>query len=170
MTTPPDLPVTTYPEVGASAGKRLPPGYSHLRMQRSLGYGRQVFQSAAERLFGWEMHRRAGLNPQASTDRVDVGSTVALTLGRPPLGLVARCVVVYVVAEPDTQGFAYGTLAGHPERGEERFVVRILDTDEVVAEIVAFSRPARLLTRLVGPATRLAQLALTRRYLRALAD
>lgn len=170
MTTPPDLPVTTYPEVGATAERQLPRGYSHLRMQCSLGYGRWVFERAAERLLSWEMHRRAGLAPHPSTERVDVGTTVSLTLGRRPVSMTARCVVVDVVDEPDVQGFAYGTLAGHPERGEERFLVRILPTDEVVAEITAFSRPARLLPRLGGPATRLAQLAVTRRYLRALAE
>ena len=36
--------------------------------------------------------------------------------------LQAPCRVVYVIDEPDIRGFAYGTLPGHPESGEERFV------------------------------------------------
>ena len=34
--------------------------------------------------------------------------------------------VVYVVDEPARRGFAYGTLHGHPESGEEAFLVELL--------------------------------------------
>ena len=53
----------------------------------------------------------------------------------------APCRVVYVVDEPDRRGFAYGTLPGHAESGEELFLVRYDPaTDEVYAEVTAFSR------------------------------
>jgi uncharacterized protein (UPF0548 family) len=42
--------------------------------------------------------------------------------------------------------------------------------DSVVLHVVAFSRPASALSRLAGPAARLAQERVTRRYLRALAS
>ena len=51
--------------------------------------------------------------------------------------------------------FAYGTLSGHVESGEERFTVRFDPlTQEVVYEIAAFSRPAMILTRLGYPFAR----------------
>lgn len=66
------------------------------------------------------------------------------------------------------QGFAYGTLRGHPEAGEEAFLVE-LDTEDVVwLRIVAFSRPATWYARLGGSAARVAQAVITRRYLHAL--
>ena len=37
--------------------------------------------------------------------------------------IVAPCRVVYVTTEPGQFGFAYGTLQGHPEHGEEAFHV-----------------------------------------------
>ena len=67
--------------------------------------------------------------------------------------------------EPQRFGFAYGTLPGHPEVGEEAFHVVLDDDATVSAEIVAFSRPGDLLTRLAGPVARGAQKAVTRRYL-----
>ena len=77
--------------------------------------------------------------------------------------------VVYVVDEPTRRGFAYGTLPGHPEDGEEAFVVEIADDDSVWIVIRAFSRPARWYWWLVYPVLRMTQEFYTRRYLRALA-
>lgn len=77
--------------------------------------------------------------------------------------------VVYVVDEPNRRGFAYGTLPGHAERGEEAFLVQRGDDGAVSVVIRAFSRPAHLGWWLVGPALRIAQAVFTARYLRALA-
>jgi hypothetical protein len=52
-------------------------------------------------------------------------------------------------------GFAYGTLADHPERGEERFVVEWHEWDDSVwYDLCAVSRPAHWLARLGYPYTR----------------
>ena len=77
--------------------------------------------------------------------------------------------VVYVVDEPTRRGFAYGTLPGHPEDGEEAFIVELADDDSVWIVIRAFSRPSRWYWWLVSPVLRLTQEFYTRRYLRALA-
>jgi uncharacterized protein (UPF0548 family) len=46
-------------------------------------------------------------------------------------------------------GFAYGTLPGHVEAGEERFLVEWNKSDNRVwYDIVAFSRPRHVLARL----------------------
>ena len=51
--------------------------------------------------------------------------------------------------------YAYGTLGGHAECGEERFRVSIDPTSEqVLYEIAAFSRPALLLSKLGYPFAR----------------
>ena len=70
--------------------------------------------------------------------------------------------------EPSRAGFAYGTLPGHPEQGEEAFVVRLMDDGVVRFDVVAFSRPGSTLTRLAGPIGRVAQSVALRGYLRAL--
>jgi uncharacterized protein (UPF0548 family) len=77
--------------------------------------------------------------------------------------------VVYLVDDPDGRGFAYGTLPGHAETGEERFVVRYdAAADEVYADVTAFSRHATWWSRLGSPVTSIAQRVITERYLRAL--
>ncbi|HTG87378.1 MAG TPA: DUF1990 domain-containing protein, partial [Pyrinomonadaceae bacterium] len=49
---------------------------------------------------------------------------------------------VYVIDEPERFGFAYGTLAQHAERGEERFTVEWNRKDETVwYDILAASQP-----------------------------
>jgi uncharacterized protein (UPF0548 family) len=93
---------------------------------------------------------------------------VAAPLG--PLTAVAVCRIVVVVDEPERYGFAYGTLPGHPERGEEAFLVERHDDGRVVFRIVAFSRSAELLARLGGPVTRAIQQRASRGYLTALSE
>lgn len=73
--------------------------------------------------------------------------------------------MVDVVDQPGVQGFAYGTLPGHPEAGEERFLIHF---DTVRATIRAFSRPARWYTKLGAPLARRIQDKTTEKYLDAL--
>jgi uncharacterized protein (UPF0548 family) len=68
----------------------------------------------------------------------------------------APCEVVWLRDEPERYGFGYGTLPGHPEIGEEAFLV-LRDGDAVVFEVTAFSRPARWWIRAAGPAARAVQ-------------
>lgn len=151
----------TYPEAGATAGE-LPAGYHHTRASTVIGTGRDRFEQAGESVLRWGMQRGAGLRVQATTDAAAVGTELLVRLGPVP----APCRVVYVLDEPDRRGFAYGTLAGHPESGEELFSVRYdRATDTVHAEVAAFSRPATWWSRLGGPVTRLLQRVVTRRYL-----
>jgi uncharacterized protein (UPF0548 family) len=75
---------------------------------------------------------------------------------------------VYVLDEPDHRGFAYGTLPGHAEIGEELFAVRYDAGDEAVyAEVIAFSRHGTWWSRLAGPVTALVQRVVSKRYVRA---
>jgi uncharacterized protein (UPF0548 family) len=74
--------------------------------------------------------------------RVGPGTEVQLGLPLGPLTVGAACRVVYVLDEPDLQGFAYGTLAGHPERGESRFEVRLHADGDVYFLVTSFSTPA----------------------------
>jgi uncharacterized protein (UPF0548 family) len=153
----------TYADVGATAGQS-PPGYHHVHESAVIGHGRQRFEKAADAVMRWGMLRGAGVRVEASTDVAAVGSEVLVGLGP----LRAPCRVVYVIDEPDRRGFAYGTLPGHPETGEELFAVRYDPADEAVyAEVTAFSRHGTWWSRLAGPITSLAQRVISKRYLRA---
>jgi uncharacterized protein (UPF0548 family)/cold shock CspA family protein len=162
-----DAPLT-YPEVGATRDDSMPAGYGHLQRDFMLGSGQAVFDRAAAGLLGWHIHVAAGLTVITSTATATTGVVAVLQAGVGPLKLKIPGRVVYTVTEPGRQGFAYGTLPGHPEQGEEAFLVTLTDTGAVRATIRAFSRPATLLARAGGPMTRVFQQYATNRYVKAL--
>ena len=154
----------TYSDVGATAGT-LPAGYHHVQKTAVIGRGRQRYEDAAAAGMRWGMLRGAGVKVRATTEVAAVGSEVIVGIGP----VQAPCRVVYVVDEPDQRGFAYGTLPGHAESGEELFLVRYDPaTENVYAVVTAFSRHAMWWSRLASPITSLVQTAVTTRYLKAL--
>lgn len=149
----------TYTEIGATTA-RLPDGYHHVRKSARIGAGRVRFEEAATRVMRWGMLRGAGARVTPSSDVAQVGSVVVVGLGP----VRAPCRVVYVIDEDNRRGFAYGTLPGHPESGEELFAVRFDPADDAVyAEVVAFSRHATWWSKAAGPVTSLIQRIVTRR-------
>lgn len=158
----------TYREHGATRDRDLPAGYRHVLRRARLGDGATSFERASEALFGWHVHRGAGLAVLAAPPRPAVGEVVVTRLGPPVLGPIAPCRIVYVVDEPRRRGFAYGTLPGHPASGEEAFLVEWAEDDGVYLNIRAFSRPATITARLGGPVARRIQDIVTDRYVRSL--
>ena len=157
----------TYSPTGGTLNGSLPSGYHHDRYEQKLGDASGTFQRACDGLRGWQAHLGAGLVIQPQ-NAPSVGLTVVAAIHVGPITAIAPCRIVGVVDEPHRFGFAYGTLPGHPESGEEAFIID--DTDQgVVFRIVAFSRPAATLARLGAPISRRIQTATTRRYLDALA-
>ncbi|GAB2607352.1 hypothetical protein Aab01nite_02790 [Paractinoplanes abujensis] len=154
----------TYAEVGATRDEPMPAGYGHVERDELIGHGRAAFDRAVDSLLDWRMHRAAGFRIVRGGQRAAEGADIVLRF----FGMTVPCRVVYVVDEPDRRGFGYGTLPGHPERGEEAFLVVLTAGDEVRFRIRAFSRPATALARLGGPITRLGQRYATDRYVKAL--
>ncbi len=157
----------TYPQVGATVGE-LPVGYNHLRRRAVIGWGDADLAEAGDRVLRWGVHTGAGLRVAAAQPVAAPSVVVQCRLGVGPLAIRIPCRVVYAVDEPRRRGFAYGTLPGHPEVGEESFMVVRRDDGAVLLEVVAFANPAWLLARVFAPATRVAQELAVRRYLRAL--
>lgn len=98
------------------------------------------------------------------------GDTATLVLPIGPVRFRAPCRVIYVIDEPNRKGFAYGTLPGHPEMGEEAFIVDRTEDGSVWLTIRSFSRPSAWHWWAVYPILRLVQAAITRRYFRSLSD
>ncbi|MBC9956182.1 DUF1990 domain-containing protein [Yimella sp. cx-51] len=143
-----------------------PAGYNHL--SRSVTLTRRDFDGAARHLFEWQMHCKAGLRVQASDIPLHQDTVVLMQWGPAPLALRIPCRVLEVIDEPRRRGFAYGTLPGHPEAGEERFILEQLEDGRILFTITAYSRPASTLAKVGGPITRAAQNFMTHRYLTAL--
>jgi uncharacterized protein (UPF0548 family) len=163
--------VPTYQDVGATlSSEPMPPGFRHDRYEVILGGADGgAFERGCRGLREWAAHVGAGFVVEPDQPPSE-GATVAVAAPLGPLTAVAVCRIVSVVDEPDRYGFAYGTLPGHPERGEEAFVVERAGDGGALFRIIAFSRPSELLARLGGPVTRALQQRATRRYLTALAD
>jgi uncharacterized protein (UPF0548 family) len=138
----------TYAEVGATVRLPLPHGYQHVVYRTRLGT--VSFDDAAEAVETFAMHRAAGIRVLTRSPRAAKGVRVIVALGVGGLRVLGPCEVVAIFAEPDLRGFAYGTLPGHPERGEEAFLVT-REAGVVFFEMRAFSRPARWFTRIGEP-------------------
>ena len=158
----------TYGEVGATETEYLPIGYRHDRHRRRIGAAAS-FDRAAAGLRSWQVHKGIGARviPDEPITQVGASHLVVMRLG--PVRVVAPVRIVHIIDETDRQGFAYGTLPGHPEKGEESFTVSRTSEGGTVFEITAFSRPSELLVRLGSPVARAVQNRTTERYLQALA-
>ncbi|MDQ1201400.1 DUF1990 family protein [Rhodococcus sp. SORGH_AS_0303] len=155
----------TYAEIGGTAHESMPAGYDHVDVEKRIGTGLELFERAGRRIVEWDMHRGAGLRVRSSAASATVDTVVVLLLG--PVRIPCR--VVEVIDESHHRGFAYGTLPGHPESGEERFTVRHDPvTDAVTAHIRAFSRPGNRVVALGGPLNRATQRIATGHYIAAL--
>jgi len=150
----------TYSAVGATA--TVPPaGYvvDHTRIK--LGEGEEVFTRAKLALGCWHQFRLGWVEAWPPETPIQTGEVVAVIARKVGLWWLNACRIVYVVDDevPIRRfGFAYGTLPDHAETGEERFLV---DWDrasgEVWYDILAFSHPHQLLTRLGYPYIRRVQ-------------
>ncbi|MEV5611664.1 DUF1990 domain-containing protein [Streptomyces sp. NPDC052225] len=155
----------TYTETGATlTDGRLPSGYAHMDRRVRLGSGQECFERAGAAVLSWGAQRGAGLSV-TPPGPVTEGTDVELRF----FGLRIPCRVVRVVRTAERTGFAYGTLRGHPECGEEAFLVEREADGSVWFRIRAFSRPGRWYARAAGPLARAVQLLVTRRYLKAIA-
>jgi uncharacterized protein (UPF0548 family) len=158
----------TYDDIGATLGGERPDGFQHDRFEIVLGHGPETFLTAVTGLKTWKAHRLPGMRVFPDDQEIRTGATVVVTLGTALASLAIPCRIVGVVDGQTRWGFAYGTLPGHPEQGEESFVVSMSGDKAVRFEIEAFSRPGDPLVRLSGPIGRGIQRGGTGGYLRAL--
>jgi uncharacterized protein (UPF0548 family) len=150
----------TYAAVGATAS--IPPaGYvvDHTRIK--LGLGEEVFTKAKAALGRLEQFRLCWVEAWSAETPIQTGEVVAIIVRNFGLWWLSACRIVYVLDVPSSvcrYGFASGTLPDHAGTGEERFLVEWdRDSGEVWYDILAFSRPHRLLTRLGYPYMRWVQ-------------
>lgn len=127
------------------------------------------FDAAADALRSFVPHRDgAAAIVHPPRPDLDVGSTFVVAI---PFGLfyvVSPLRIVAVVDEADRFGFAYGTVTGHPLRGEEGFLVQRRADRRVTFDVVSLSVASGTF-RLGAPLVGVAQATIARRYLRAVA-
>lgn len=160
------LPLTYSPAGITRDAVPMPAGMRRSGTSRVVG-GPEVFDKASEFVLGLGMQRALRMRVEAPDRPLAVGDAVTMRagLGRWAIRIPTR--VVYLVDESDRRGFAYGTLPGHPERGEELFLVERLPAGATRVSVLAVSAPGRWYTRMSGPFGRLFQRAATWRYVDA---
>ncbi|WP_436773333.1 DUF1990 family protein [Yinghuangia sp. YIM S09857] len=159
--------VLTYSEVGGTLAEVMPVGYHHVERRVRVGRGERDFAVLADAILRWEVQRGAGLTVRAGAERAAVGVDITCGARVGPVRIPVPCRVVAVLDEPARKGFAYGTLPGHPERGEEAFWAELHADGEVWFVVRAFSRPGTWWSKLGAPFARFMQKQVTDRYLRA---
>lgn len=160
----------TYDHVGSTLGGPAAVGRRPRTRSLTIGDEPELFDAAVAALRAWACHRGIGarIHPPAATLTVD--STVLVVLPVAAVTIVVPNRIVAVVDEADRFGFAYGTLPGHQERGEESFVVEREPDGRVVASVTVDAVAATALARLAAPAVAAIQRVAVDRYLGAWRD
>jgi uncharacterized protein (UPF0548 family) len=110
---------------------------------------------------GWEHFQLGWVETSSKDIPIERGQVVGVMARVFRVWCLNACRIVSVIDEPgdvSRYGFVYGTLPGHVESGEERFQVEWNRSDDTVwYDILAFSRPNHVLTRLGYPMVRRVQ-------------
>lgn len=136
-----------------------------------------AFIALTEGILAWNLHRGAGLTMESDAGRAEPGVRVVSGFGLGRVRIKAPCRVLWSrspqldgagrAVPGQRAGFGYGTLPGHPVRGEEGFYAELTADNRVVFICTAYSMPASLLYRLASPVTRLTQRYVLSRYVRS---
>ena len=146
----------SYCEVGFSRDS-TPAGYDLDHNRVLLGKGEVVFEAACAALKRWEMFPSPLTRIEPAGAPIQEGTVVAMLAHALGLWWLNACRIVYVLHESEPVrrfGFAYGTLPGHVECGEERFSIEWHADDTTWYDIRAFSRPRFWMVRLGYPIAR----------------
>lgn len=148
-----DLPFS-YAEVGASKDA-APKGYPINHRRVCLGRGREVFARAENAVRNWAMYQLDWTRLYPPKTPLEVGAVVCVVVNHGFCWSLNPCRVIYLTEEKgDVRrfGFAFGTLPGHSETGEERFTVEWHQADDSVwYELFAFARPHDILAKIGFP-------------------
>lgn len=121
------------------------PGYTSDHNRVQLGTGAECFDAAITAIRRWKMFDLGWVHLFSNETLIQTGATVAVVVKHLGFWSMNACRIVYVVEDHgrlERYGFAYGTLAEHAERGEERFTVEWNQEDDTVwYDLLAFSKP-----------------------------
>ena len=147
----------SYPEVGWTRRAENISGYDNDLNFIELGSGDAVWEAAKAAIRQWRMFPAPWTFITPSDAPIEAGTVVAMSARVWGIWWLNACRIVYTMDETDRFGFAYGTLPGHVECGEEIFMVERSEAGTVRYVIKAFSRPRHLLARLAYPVARAQQ-------------
>ena len=146
----------SYSEVGDTQNT-FPTGYDHDHNRVQIGEGQADFMLAKTLIREWRMFAISWVRLYPNDQSIKAGKTVSVLFRLFGLWWFNSCRIVYPIDTATRFGFAYGTLEGHVEKGEERFMVEIDEEGKVWYSITAFSRPNFWATKIAYPIARMFQ-------------
>ncbi len=144
----------SYPEIGFTEKNQPVKGYDNDHNRVLLGQGRETWEAACEAIRNWKMFPGGWARIEPESTPIRQGETLAMIVRLFGLHWLNACRIVYTIDEERRFGFAYGTLPGHIECGEERFSVEWLEDDTVWYDLKAFSHPRLWLVKMGYPVAR----------------
>lgn len=161
-----------YEGIGSTEHGPPPAGVECLVTQAYVGEGIATFRRVVQGMLTWQLQKRAGLRVRTDSAVVVPGARVVSGFGVGPFRINAPCEVVWVRRPvpgdgPQSAGFGYGTLPGHPVRGEEAFEVAIDERGMVTIQITAFGVPSNWFFAAGSAVTQRARGLVTSRYIRS---
>lgn len=144
----------SYTETGFTQRNEHVSGYDNDLNFIELGNGDALWEQAKDAIRQWIMFPASWAFIQPEHAPIIPGTVVAMSARVCGLWWINACRIVYTLDEPHRFGFAYGTLPGHVEMGEEIFMVERMPDGTVRYVIKAFSRPRFWMARLAYPLAR----------------
>jgi len=168
----------SYEEVGATRVGATPGGYVADRYRVKLGEGEDAYRRAADALRDWRQFGLGWTSLRPLRAPIEEGSVVAVLVRHLGFRSLNPARIVYTLDDRGPLqrfGFAYGTLPGHSEKGEELFSIEWNRADgsgegSVHYAVFAFSRPDHPLAWLGYPFTRMLQKRFIRDSQRAMVE
>lgn len=161
----------SYAEVGGTRSQP-PSGYIIDHNRKRLGEGIDGFERAVAAIKNWKQFDLGWVSAVPKNAPIEMGSVVAIMTKHFGFWSLNACRIVYLINDEHPVkrfGFAYGTLTGHVETGEERFTIEWHPaSNEVWYDILAFSRPQNVFVKLGFPIARMLQKRFARDSLAAM--
>ena len=144
----------SYPEVGCTNTPEPVEGYNNDHNFVELGNGEPTWNAAKEAVRKWKMFPGDWAFITPADTPLRPGEVLAMTARVMGFWWLNSCRIVYIIDNERQFGFAYGTLPGHAECGEELFIVEKDDRGNVRYTLRAFSQPRHWMARLAYPVAR----------------
>lgn len=138
----------SYSAVGATQKEAAVPGFDNDYNFIELGKGEAVWSAAKQAIQAWKMFPGGWACIWPERTPIREGEVVVMQAKVMEMWWLNSCRIVYVIDNQDKFGFAYGTLPGHAECGEELFMVEKTADGTVRYVIKAFSKPRVWIARL----------------------
>ena len=143
----------SYTELKGTQSEKVK-GYDNDLNSIHIGQGEEVWQKAKTALKNWQQFPPPWTKIYDDQTPLAAGNVVAVLFQLFGIWWINPARIVYTIDEANRFGFAYGTLYGHVESGEECFWIDRDEEENIYYHIKAFSKPAFWGAKLAYPIAR----------------